>query len=123
MQYGFIILLNQFLEFGKDNMNIKLILVITILGLLLSFSVYRSNIINNQKKELENKVDILVKQQEDFKADLLKYNEEIANKTKEKNDFDKKLKELSSKKNSNDCLNQPIDVDVFKLLSEAGMSK
>lgn len=123
MQYGFTIQLNQFLEFGKDNMNIKLIFVITILGLLLSFSVYRSNIINNQKKELENKVDILVKQQEDFKADLLKYNEEIANKTKEKNDFDKKLKELSSKKNSNDCLNQPIDVDVFKLFSEAGMSK
>jgi len=123
LQYGFTIQLNQFLEFGKDNMNIKLIFVITILGLLLSFSVYRSNIINNQKKELENKVDILVKQQEDFKADLLKYNEEIANKTKEKNDFDKKLKELSSKKNNNDCLNQPIDVDVFKLFSEAGMSK
>jgi hypothetical protein len=123
LQYGFTIQLNQFLEFGKDNMNIKLIFVITILGLLLSFSVYRTNIINNQKKELENKVDILVKQQEDFKADLLKYNEEIANKTKEKNDFDKKLKELSSKKNSNDCLNQPIDVDVFKLFSEAGMSK
>lgn len=104
-------------------MNIKLIFTIVILSLLLSFSIYRSNIINKQKKELENKVSIMNKQQEEFKADLLKYNEEIANKEKEKNDFAKKLKELSSKKNSNDCLNQPIDVDVLKLFYEAGMSK
>lgn len=104
-------------------MNIKLIFIISILSLLLCFSVYRSNIINQQKKELETKVSALNKQQKEFKADLLKYNMEIANIEKEKNDFAKKLKELSIKKNNNDCLNQPIDVDVLRLLTETGMSK